>query len=538
MPKPDPRVAFAPLVSQAMQRGIHTVVAAVRPTLGPRPRIVAAELHTGSTSFEFLDEAGVIARRIIELPDRNEDVGAMLARKAMWQVHDKLGDGAASTGVMFETVFDQGVRYLATGGNALQLRRYLEAGLAQVLAQIDAMTVPLRGEKRLAEFALSMCQDTELAGLLAEIIGIIGEWGRLDIREGQGRELEREYVEGIYWTGPAFAREMLPHPQGRTELENAAVLITDLKIEDPADVVAMLRVARDAGIDALLLIAQSMSQAAISVLLANDRPGQFRVVAAKMPFMVPVAQHGILGDMALLTGGRPMIGDSGARLATVTAEDFGYARRVWVDNRNFGLIGGRGNPKALRRHIRTLRSGFRNAKDAEQRKEMAERIGKLLGGSATLYIGGTTEPDIKRRQATATRTAEALRGVLREGVVPGGGSALLACRAALKDRLKHSDDLDERTAYQILIRALEEPTRTIIANAGADPFEIMAEINRAGPGYGYDVQAERVVCMADAGIWSSASVTKALVISAITTAAMALTIEVVVHRDQKWEVEP
>jgi chaperonin GroEL len=185
-----------------------------------------------------------------------------------------------------------------------------------------------------------------------------------------------------------------------------------------------------------------------------------------------------------------------------------------------------------------LRSSYREASDAEQQNVLRERMGKLLGGSATLYVGGVTPMDIDRRKATATRVSEAIRGALREGVVPGGGAALLACRPALKERLARATDPDERMAYRILIRALEEPTRTIIENAGCDPYEIMAEINRAGPGCGFDVQQERVLSMAEASIWSGASVTRTLVTSAVANAAMALTVEVVVHRDRKMEVEP
>ncbi len=539
MPQPRQRVVFQPEVRQGLQQGIHTVVSAVRPTLGPRSRVVVSELHTGATAFEFLDDAGTIARRIIQLPDRDQDVGAMLARKTIWQVHDQAGDGAATAAVIFESVFDQGMKYITAGGNAMALRRHLETGRDSILDELARMTVQVRGPRRLAEFAGSLCEDAELAELLGEIFDIIGEWGRLDIREGQGRELEREYVEGLYWEGAAFAREMLGGPQrDRVDLEDAALLISDLKVQDAQHIIHLLSTARAAGVRALLCIVQDLSPAALSVLLANNRPGQFQVVAAKMPFMVPLRQQGILGDLALLTGGRAIIGDSGQTLATMQASDLGRARRAWVDRHNFGIVGGQGNPKAIRKHMRTLRTGFRAAKDAEQRDLLRERAGKMLSGSATLYIGGTTTLEITRRKATALRVSEALRGALREGVIPGGGAALLACRPALAQRLAASSTPDERMAYRILMRALEEPTRTIIANAGADPCEVMPQIKRAGEGYSYDVQREQVQDMAAAGIWSGASVTRSLVTSAITTAAMALTVEVVVHRERKMEVEP
>ena len=213
-------------------------------------------------------------------------------------------------------------------------------------------------------------------------------------------------------------------------------------------------------------------------------------------------------------------------------EDLGQARRVWADRNNFGIVGGKGDPRKLRQHIANLRAAFVNTEDPVAREKLQKRIGKLMGGSATLWVGGTTENDIDARKELAKRTAGAMRGAVREGILPGGGVVLLNCRPALQQRLDQSTDPDERAAYRILLKVSETPIRTILANAGYDASDIMAEIRLAGPGYGFDVLAKEVVNVAEAGIFDVAAVQRAAIHSAVSSAAMALTVDVVVHHKE------
>jgi chaperonin GroEL len=233
--------------------------------------------------------------------------------------------------------------------------------------------------------------------------------------------------------------------------------------------------------------------------------------------------------MAVLAGGRPLLRAAGHTLAGVTLHDLGAARRVWADTAQFGIVGGKGDPRRLRAHIANLRTLFARTTDAAARASIQARIGKLLGGSATLSIGATTETECAALTQIAERAARALRGARMEGVVPGGGVAFLECRPVLQEMLDRSTDLDEQAAYRLLIRALEEPMRTIIGNAGCDAGEIMGQVRLAGPGSGYDVRIGQVVHMAPAGIFDVASVQKAAIRRAITTAAIALSVDVLVH---------
>jgi chaperonin GroEL len=525
------RVVFQPAAYEGLQRGINQIVDAVRPTLGPRPRVVAIEKVNREDMPELLDNAGVIARRIIQLPDRDADMGAMLVRHLLWRLHEQVGDGTATAAVLFQSVYNQGLRYLAAGGNAMQLRRSLEKGVAPILDELAGMAHQLQGKEQLSQLAESLCFDPPLAALLGEIFDIIGEHGELEIRQGPRQELERQYVEGMYWKSGIQSPYMLADQiRLRTDLQNAAILITDREIDDPRDLMPVLDLAMEAETQALLIVANKLSDSAIAFLLgASQEPEKFRAIAAKTPGLGTLEQATAMEDLAVLAGGRPLLRIAGDALRAVKVADLGHARRVWVTEDHLGVVGGKGDPRALRAHIASLRGALERAEDGDRRGKLQERIGKLLGGSATLWIGGASVVDKEAREEVARRTADAMRGALREGVLIGGGISLLRCRSRLRRLLAASVDEDERTAYGILLRALEEPIRTIVANAGYDGGEVMAGVGHAPSGWGFDVRSGQLVDMAEAGIFDVASVHRAAVQGAITAAALALTVDVLVH---------
>jgi chaperonin GroEL len=526
------RVVFQPAAYRGMQRGINQMVDAIRPTLGPRPRIVAIDRILDNKMPELLDNGGVIARRIIQLPNRDEDVGAMFVREVLWQIHEQVGDGTATAAVLFQSVYNEGIRYLAAGGNATRLRAYLEKGMRAIINHLMSMLTPVEGEERLAQVAQSICYDPPLAHMLGEVFDIIGQYGRLEIRSGRTRGLEREYVEGMYWERGLVSREMITdHERVRTELEEAAILISDLNIEEPQQLFPVLELAIRSNMRAMLIVAGKISDKVIGLLLANKKPEKFQAVAVTTPGYGD-EQIWALEDLAMLTGGRPFIKAAGHTFQFLRVEDFGRARRVWADQHNFGIVGGKGNPRALRQHIASLRTSLEETADSGLHEKLLKRIGKLMGGSATLWVGGATELRIEERVELAKRTAATMRGAIREGVLPGGGVALLACRPVLEQMRDKSNDPDARAAYRILIQAMQAPIRAIISNAGYDASEVMAEIKLAGPGHGFDVTREQVVDMAAAGIYDATSVLKLAVFSAIASAGLALTVDVLIHRKQ------
>jgi chaperonin GroEL len=403
--------------------------------------------------------------------------------------------------------------------------------------ELDRMTVRLQGREDLAHLAETLCYDPALARTLGEIFDTIGEYGRLEIRPGRGRELECEYIDGMYWDGGWLSRLMVAdQPRMMAELEGASILLSDLEIDAPQELIPLLELCISANVHSLLLVANKISDRALSVLLSRTNREKVLVLAVKTPGHSSDEQLAALEDLSVLTGGVPVLKVTGASLDSVRSEHLGKAQRVWANQDYFGVSGGKGDTARLRQHIACLRESFAHSQDEHRRNQLQERIGKLLGGCAVLWVGDTTPLAILARQALSERTAKAMRAAMREGVVPGGGIACLACSQALQTGLKPTPDVDQRAADQILIRALTEPVRILLSNAGYDSNEVMAQILQAGEGYGFDLSQRRVVNMLEAGICDSASVVKAAFYTAVHSAALALTTGVLVHRRNPQEV--
>jgi len=524
------QVVLQPESYHAVLRGIEQIVAAVRPTLGPRPRFVAVESPSGRNFLpERLDNAATIARRVIALADRDADMGAMLVRHLLWRQTERNGDGAATTAVMFHIIVAEGIRYVASGGNAMLLRRHLERGMRLILDRLAEMARPVKGKAQVTRLAQSICYDREMSGLLGEIFDIVGEYGHLEIRTGQSRGLEREYVEGLYWDGGLLARSMLPEGTPRLEIENAAILVTNLDLKAPQDLVPTLQATMAANRKGLVVTAREISTDIVALLKANTHPGGFQAIAVKIPTVDVNLQAETVMDLGVVTGGRTFVRDSGDRLLDLTPADLGHARRAWADMNHFGISGGQGDPRVLRQRVAELRRVFHAARDVESRERVRKRIGKLMGGAAIMHVGGLHEVEINARKEIAERTATVLRNALREGVVAGGGAALFACQDVCRQGQEQAMGPDERAAYRILELALAAPLRTIIENAGYDTSHVLAELQFAESGWGFDVETGRVTDMLAAGIIDSVAVLRAAVSNAISTAALALTMDVLVH---------
>ena len=531
------RLVFQPDTYAGMQRGVNQVVDAIRPTLGPESRTVAIEQVLSNKIPELLDKGGIIARRITELPNRDSDMGAMYIRHMLWKLHDEMGDGTATAAVLFQAVYNQGLKYIAAGGNAMRLRQSLMQGMAVILDALDDMTQPIIGEDALVHLATSLCHDPELATIMGEVFDIIGEHGQLDVRTGRSRTVDREYVEGMYWNQGAVSRQMLSGGSNPTRLHmtNTAIIISDLAVEDVQILVAVVESLMKAGIKSLLIIGSKFSEDVINFLIANKDPEKFRAVAVKVPGLAAAEQMAALQDIAILTGGTPLFNAAGDQLNKLTPKHLGQARRLWVDRTMFGIVSGRRNARDLRQHLNELKARYEKATDSKEREALQTRIGKLMGGVATLLVGGNTELELKARKELAQQTAKTLRRAVTGGVVPGGGVALLDCQPPLADALANTDNSDERAAYRILHDAVAAPLRTICNNAGYDEA-MVAKVRLAGPGHGLDVRTGEVVVTAENGIYDAAPVLKAVVEYAITSAALALTVDVLVHHKSPQNV--
>jgi len=493
----------------------------LRPTLGRLPRPVALE-RTGQRDRapEILDDGATILRRIVELPNRDTDMGAMLLRHALWQLHQEVGDGTATAAILFQTIVREGMRYVAAGHNPMRLRREVEREVPRVCTSLRAMARQIEGEDRIAQVAEALCQDPGLASVLGEVFDMVGADGYVQVEGGRQRGLRREYIEGVYWEGGWLSPMFVTDPVGQQAvLSEPAIFISDLHIGQAKQLVPLMDRVVQAGIRSLLVIAGSLSEEAQAVLIANREADKLATLAVPAP-AVGAQRTGILQDIAILTGGQALTSAMGKRVQSVDLTDMGRARRAWADRDYFGIVGGRGDPKALRNRIRQVNARIERAQDRHERDKLRQRLGRLLGGVAKLRIGGATPTELETRKVVAERAVITLRRAMEGGVVPGGGVALLACQPVLQDT----------DGARILACALEEPLRVIAENAGHEPGTVLARVRSSPPGWGFDARTGQVVDFWSEGILDPLAVLQAAVETAVSGAVMVLTTDVLVHR--------
>lgn len=534
---PVPKIIHQPQTQQVLQQGFDQLTQAVAPTLGPLPRRAITQ---NLDKFELLDDGGLIARRIIAIADQQADAGTMLLRQALWTMRETIGDGTATLAVLYQQIYKEGRRFLAAGCDPNRLRAQLLRLLPALSQRLVIDARPLRSQAELSALAFAICHDEEMADSLGEIMYTLGRYGQVDVRAGHSRRLTRKYVEGSYWRGGAQSKDML---RGTTrpiaEMHDAAILISDAEIKEPAELVPVMQLALRSGFKQLLLIVSSISEKGLSVALDKRLRERIQTIVVKVDEFVPADLQQAHVDIALLTGGRPILQGAGETLDDARQSDFGSARWVWADAKNFGFAGGGGDPYVIRATARRLRNAYAQASDDDTNARLLGRLGKLNGGLATLYVGGIAKDEIRQRKDLAERAIRALRIGMAGGVIPGGGVALLGCSDWLLDEPTACDEMEARAARQILAKALEAPARQLLRNAGYDPSEILARLSGCDQATGFDVMRGRIVDMAAAGIFDVAQVQVEALRRAVMSAALALTIDVLVlHREPETMTEP
>jgi chaperonin GroEL len=527
----QPTVVLQPRTSLELQKGINLIANAIRPTLGPRPRLVALERLIRTEAAEILDDGATIARRITEVKPRGVNTGAMLLRQAMWRMHVDAGDGTTTMAVMYQLVFNEGLRYVTQfGSNSMLLRSGLEAGLPAILEALERDATPVVGKEQTAIMARGMCQeDDDMANTLGEIFDLVGPDGLIIVEPGHRHELEREYIDGTYWHLSGWLSRVFvtDKPENRTTFEDAALLISDLKIVDPRQLVPALDKCVKAGVKKLIILCKEMSDSAIGLLVTNNEAKTIETMAVRTPEVNGPIQVAAMEDIAVLTGGRVFYGEGKDSFDNFQIEDLGYARRAWAMQSLFGLFGGKGDPRQVRQHISHIRAKLPDAEPKNERKYLQQRLGRLTGATALLKVGGVTATEIEVRKETAERAVTAIRKALQGGVVAGGGAALLNAQAALEGLPSPQEEY--AVAYKILARALEEPMRAIAKNAGCMPDVIVEKVKDRPHGYGVDARTRQIVDMRQAGIVDSVLVLKKALEIAVSSAALALTTDVIVH---------
>lgn len=543
MPKRNqPAIVMQPHVHPAIMRGVDAVVNAIRPTLGPLPRHVVMERTRRIDVPEFLDDAATIARRIIAINPRTDDVGAMLIRHALWQMRKEAGDGCATMALLYQTLLREGIRYVAQDCNPMLLRASLERGRDAIIDWLRAHAQPLTGREAITGVAQSMCQgDVALSEMLGEIFDIVGPDGLIVVEGWEKTGLEREYVQGTYWKLSGWLSRLFVSDLATKQVafDDAALFISDFDIKDPTVLVPVLERCIQAKVKRLVIVAADMSDAAIGLLVSNHRAHAIEVFAVRTPKVQEMDRVAVIEDIAILTGGKPYYKAAYPTLDDFRVEDLGHARRVWATYDLFGIFGGKGDGRQIRKRMSELRTALRQAESDYVRNDLQSRLGRLHGGTVILRMGAIHETEREARKATAERAIIALRQALIGGVVAGGGLALLQAQAAL-NRLPICTP-EDRAARTMLQRALQAPLGTIAANAGYESDAVLAQVQSPANemGQGFDARTGQLVGMPEAGILDSALVLQKALEIAVSGAVMALTTDAIVHhRNPTESIEP
>jgi chaperonin GroEL len=528
----DSPILYGTAARAALLRGADQMAALIAPTLGPVPRTVAVAPIIGPDPPEILDTAATIARRTLELPDPFENPGAMLIRDLVLRVADDAGDGGATAAVLTQALLRDGGRLLAGGLNVVRLCEGLRLGLEAALAALDRQVQRIDHPDEIARVARHGLGDARLAEMIGEILDTVGTDGTVLVEDAHGAETTHQYVDGVRWESGYLSGHLLASGETTARVVEPRILLTDQPIERPEQIVPALEACVAAGAPRLVVIAPEVRDIVIATLLTNRERGVLTAALAIEAPSIGYQRTGILGDLAAITGGRFIHSELGDRLESVTASDLGSARQVWASRKAFGLIGGRGSREAVRKRVVDVRGELAAGQDDRYTRNMVrERIARLTGTGAMIRVGGPTRrsQELLKQQVEAALTATRLAA--QDGVVPGGGGALLHCAAAVQEAgARGTLRGDQAAGISLLARALGAPALTIARNAGLDGRAIVHQHLRAEAGSAFDVLRGAWVDAHASGLVDSVGVVRTALTAAVSTAATALTVEVLIRR--------
>jgi chaperonin GroEL len=515
----------------AVKSGFDLIANVAQVTLGPIGGIVAIErMSARNKSPELLDDVATIARRIIEIPGPFENMGAMLARHLAWNVREEVGDGSATALVLAQSVFSEAIRYIAAGHNAMDLWRGIKKAQVPLVSRLEEIAQPLEDPDSIISLATAIVRDEELGRFIEEVFDIVGPEGHVEVRGAYGRQSDREYVEGVYWdagwVSPYFADK---DNELQATVDRPYILLTDHRIENVQDILPAMEAVRKAGGKSLVVISYDLKGPALNLMVTNNARGRMRLLGLKAPRYGDM-RTGIMQDMALSTGARVISEQAGEVLSRVRIEDLGRAQYVVCNRATFTIVGGTGNPQAIRDHIRTLRESRETLQDKQDQKNLDQRIGKLLGGTALLHVSGQTEAERDHRKELAENAIHVVRLGLQGGIVPGGCSAYVALLPVL-DEIELTEH--EAPALDILRHALVAPLTCLARNGGYDPGPVVAHVKEAPFGWGFDVTRGEVVNMLEANIVDPLPTMRTALDHGLSVATMAMTTDALVYRSYR-----
>jgi chaperonin GroEL len=511
---------------KALEAGVDAVANAVKVTLGPRGRYVVLDKKFGAPT---ITNDGVTIAREIEVEDVFENQGAQLVREVATATNDVAGDGTTTATVLAQAIVRTGLKNVAAGANPLGLKRGIEVAVDQVVANIQKQSKEISGKDQIARVATISAGDEEIGDVIADAIEKVGKDGVVNVEEGQTFGMDLEFTEGMQFDKGYISPYMVTD-QERMEavLEDPYILIANQKIGSVRDVLPVLEAVIQSG-KPLLIIAEDVEGESLATLVVNKLRGTFTGVAVKAPGFGDRRKR-MLEDIAILTGGEVITEEMGLKLENTQLSQLGRARRVVVAKDTTTVVDGAGETDAIKGRINQIKAEVENTDSDFDREKLQERLAKLSGGVAVVKVGAATETEMKEKKHRVEDALQATRAALEEGIVPGGGVALLQAAEAIK--LDGFTDDDERTGARIVLRSLEEPLRQIAENAGHEGSVVVNDVRKAKKGFGLNAATGEIVDLVAEGVIDPAMVTRSALQNAASIAKNILTTEAIVAEIQ------
>ena len=508
---------------ESILKGVNVLANAVRVTLGPKGRNVVIDKKWGSPT---VTKDGVTVAKEIELPDKFENMGAQMVKEVASKTSDAAGDGTTTATVLAQAIYTQGLKNVAAGANPMELKRGIAEAVKVLVAELKAMSVPVAGHDQIAQVAaISANNEMEIGTLIADAMEKVGKDGVITVEEAKSIETTLDVVEGMQFDRGYISPHFVTDPDAmEAVLEDALVLIHDKKISSINDLLPLLEKVGQAGKE-LLVIAEDVEGEALATLVVNKPRGVLKIAAVKAPGFGD-RRKAMLEDIAVLTGGKVISEEAGLKLENTRIEDLGRAKRIVVDKDNTTIVEGAGDHAAIQGRVKQIRKQIEDTTSDYDREKLQERLAKLAGGVAVVHVGAATETALKEKKARVEDALHATRAAVEEGIVPGGGVALLRAMKAL-DSLKLEGDL--KVGVDIVRRAIEEPCRWIVQNAGREGTVVVQNIlANKDKNYGFNAQTEEYGDLVKQGVVDPTKVVRTALENAASVSALLLTTEAMV----------
>ncbi|MHB1588990.1 chaperonin GroEL [Metallibacterium scheffleri] len=521
-------VRFSEDARARMLRGVNILANAVKTTLGPKGRNVVLEKSYGAPT---ITKDGVSVAKEIELADKFENMGAQMVKEVASKTSDIAGDGTTTATVLAQAMLREGMKSVAAGMNPMDLKRGIDKAVSAAVAELKKLSKPSADSKSIAQVGtISANGDENIGKLIAEAMDKVGKEGVITIEDGSGLENELDVVEGMQFDRGYLSPYFVNNQQSmQADLEDPYILLHDKKISNVRELLPVLEAVAKSG-KPLLIVAEEVEGEALATLVVNTIRGIVKVCAVKAPGFGD-RRKAMLEDMAILTGGQVISEEVGLQLEKVTLKDLGRAKKVQVAKENTTIIDGAGDTKAIEARIKQVKAQIEDTSSDYDREKLQERVAKLAGGVAVIKVGAATEVEMKEKKARVEDALHATRAAVEEGVVPGGGVALIRAMAAVKS-LK-GDNEDQEHGIALARRAMETPLREIVANAGAEPSVVLAKVAEGKGTFGYNAATGQFGDMIEMGILDPTKVTRTALQNAASIAGLMITTEAMIAEAPK-----